>query len=159
MYTIQNACKAFCHPCRAIAVDESMVASKGASMSQYYTAQHRTLKWYMKLFLHFLDIAATNAHLLHKELMQSMQKDSMTHKAFLEELTAQLCDVTMKTEKAPVKNASNTHKPLCGPRAYRKVCAYCRTQGKQVKTPWMCKVCDVHLCLLPERNCYDAWHP
>ena len=128
---------------------------------QYYTTQHRTVKWYRKLFLHFLDIAATNAYLLHRELMQNMQKDSMTHKTFLEELTAQLCSVTVKTEKTPVKNVSNVpiHKPFCGPRAYRKVCVYCKTQGKKVKTPWMCKVCDVYLCVLPERNCYDAWHP
>ena len=96
----------------------------------YYTTQHKTVRWYRKIFLHFLDIAATNAYLLHKALMQNMHKDNMTHKAFLEELTAQLCGVTMKTEKAPVKNASNIHKPVCGPRANRKICAYCRTQGK-----------------------------
>ena len=49
---------------------------------QYYTTQHKTLMWYKKVFFHFLDIAATNAYLLHKELTQNMQKDRMSHKAF-----------------------------------------------------------------------------
>ena len=45
---------------------------------QYYTTQHKTLKWYRKLFLHFLDIAATSTYILPKEIMQ---QDSMTHRA------------------------------------------------------------------------------
>lgn len=64
------------------------------------------MKWYRRLFLHFLDISATNAYILHKELMK---QDSMTQKAFMEELIAQLCGVTQKT---PVKKASVVHVPV-----------------------------------------------
>ena len=39
-----------------------------------------------------------NAYLLDKLLMQNMHKDSMTHKAFMEELIAQLCGVPLKTQ-------------------------------------------------------------
>ncbi|XP_066538106.1 piggyBac transposable element-derived protein 4-like [Hoplias malabaricus] len=129
----------------------------------YYTTQHKTLKWYRKLFLHFLDIAATNAYVLHKELLQ---QDSMTQKAFMEELTAQLCAVTQKT---PVKTASAAHMPVPGVDLVtdqrmkatigRKTCVHCRKHGgKQVKTPWKCEECDVYLCLQPDRNCFRAWH-
>ena len=76
---------------------------------QYYTVQHKTLKWYRKLLYHFLDIAATNAYLLHKELMQNMHKDSMTHKSFIEELAAQLCSKGACTEHTTSSQAS-----LCG---------------------------------------------
>uniref|UniRef100_A0A9J7X5K1 PiggyBac transposable element-derived protein domain-containing protein n=1 Tax=Cyprinus carpio carpio TaxID=630221 RepID=A0A9J7X5K1_CYPCA len=55
---------------------------------QYYSTQHKTMKWYRKLFLHFLDIAATNAFIVHKELY-----GTMTHKEFMEELIAELCGV------------------------------------------------------------------
>ncbi|XP_031427813.1 uncharacterized protein LOC105902382 isoform X2 [Clupea harengus] len=136
---------------------------------QYYTTQHKTVKWYRKLFLHFLDIAATNAYLLHKELhMQNVHKDSMSHKVFMEQLIAQLCDVPVKTARtaAPVRNASHVHKPVCAvedgkkARDNRKGCAYCRLhRGKYAKTLWKCKACDVYLCLIPERNCFDDWHP
>ncbi|XP_030640078.1 piggyBac transposable element-derived protein 4-like [Chanos chanos] len=134
---------------------------------QYHAAQHKTLKWYRKLFLHFLDIAATNAYILHKELQQ---QDSMTPKAFMEELTAQLCGVTQKRQKTPVKKASCVHVPVPGAEvvadsrtrasAGRRTCAYCRGErGKNTKTPWKCKACDVYLCLQPDRNCFEAWHP
>lgn len=148
-------------------VEEFMGGFPG-ELIQYYTAQHKTMKWYRKLFIHFLDIAATNAYLLHKELMQNMHKDSMTQKAFREELTEQLCGVT-QTQKAPVKEDSDLHIPVCGvelntdggkkARANRKTCAYCRKhRGKQAKTLWKCRACHVYLCLLPERNCFNAWH-
>ncbi|XP_031435713.1 piggyBac transposable element-derived protein 4-like isoform X1 [Clupea harengus] len=171
----QGVCSSQSFPCPSPVVEYNKFMG-GVYLSdqliQYYTAQHTTVKWYRKLFLHFLDIAATNAYLLHKELMQNMQKNSMTHKAFMEELIAQLCGVSLKTptQKAPVKSSSQVHKPVCEAelntddgkkeRVNRKTCAYCRMhRGKQTKTPWKCKACDVYLCLLPERNCFDAWHP
>ncbi|KAG7468535.1 hypothetical protein MATL_G00143720 [Megalops atlanticus] len=128
---------------------------------QYHTTQHKTLKWYRKLFLHFLDIAATNAYILHKELVQ---QDSMTHTAFMEELTAQLCGVPQKT---PAKKASGVHVPVSGAElvtdrrmkatAGRKTCVHCGMhRRKQTKTPWKCKACDVYLCLQPDRNCFEA---
>uniref|UniRef100_A0A3B3S5R5 PiggyBac transposable element-derived protein domain-containing protein n=1 Tax=Paramormyrops kingsleyae TaxID=1676925 RepID=A0A3B3S5R5_9TELE len=129
---------------------------------QYYTTQHKRMKWYRKLFLHFLDISATNAYIIHREIMQ---QDSMTHKAFMEELTAQLCDVTLNV---PTK-MSGVHVPVLGAElstdgrmkatSGRKTCMNCRRHGgNKTKTPWKCAACDVQLCLQPDRNCFEAWH-
>lgn len=49
---------------------------------KYYTAQ-----WYRNLFYRFLDITITNRHILHKE----QETKSLSHEAFMEELTADLC--------------------------------------------------------------------
>ncbi|KAJ8399418.1 hypothetical protein AAFF_G00411300, partial [Aldrovandia affinis] len=127
---------------------------------QYYTAQHKTMKWYRKLFLHFLDIAAINAYLLHKELSSLGQREAMTHKAFQEELIAQLCGVS---QKVPRQQATFDHVPVptgkktmaVGKRATvgRKKCVLCK-----MCTPWECKVCDVPLCLQLTRNCFEKWH-
>ncbi|KAJ8367236.1 hypothetical protein AAFF_G00323820 [Aldrovandia affinis] len=127
---------------------------------QYYTAQHKTMKWYRKLFLHFLDIAAINAYLLHKELSSLGQREAMTHKAFQEALTAQLCGVS---QKVPRKRATYDHVPVptgkqtvdVGKRATlgRKKCVLCK-----MCTPWECEVCDMPLCLQLTRNCFATWH-
>ncbi|XP_035241192.1 piggyBac transposable element-derived protein 4-like [Anguilla anguilla] len=135
---------------------------------QYYTTQHKTMRWYRKLFLHFLDIAATNAYILHKELSSLGQQEAMPHKAFMEELTAQLCGVSQKApnvtrrecyDHVPVPTASQTLDASKVASIGRKTCKLCRMDfGKKQNTPWKCKECDVPLCLQPDRNCFAKWH-
>ncbi|XP_042601397.1 piggyBac transposable element-derived protein 4-like [Cyprinus carpio] len=128
---------------------------------QYYTAQHKTLKWYRKIFLHFLDIAATNSYMIHKELY-----GNMTHKEFMEQLIAELCGVS---PKIPQKRASSDHVPVPGAplssdtrkiaSSGRRICVHCKAaHGKKKQTPWKCQACDVHLCLQLTRNCFQEWH-
>lgn len=129
---------------------------------QYYTTQHKTLKWYRKLFYHFLDIAATNSYILYKHLGQDRR---LTHKDFMEELVAELCGVKDET---PVKATSGLHFAVPGVEvaekrmkatAGRKYCAYCTLQGeRRSKTPWKCQDCNVYLCIQPDRNCFKNWH-
>ncbi|XP_059384611.1 piggyBac transposable element-derived protein 4-like [Carassius carassius] len=124
---------------------------------QYYSTQHKTMKWYRKLFLHFLDIAASNAYILHKELY-----GTMTHKEFMEELIAELCGVS---QKIPPKRTSADHEPIpgseqpSGATAGRRTCVLCKVKhGKRQDTPWKCQACDVHLCVQLKRNCFLEWH-
>lgn len=67
---------------------------------QHYSVHRKSMCWYWTLFFHFLDIAATNSFLLHKELCREKQKEPVTHRVFLEELTAQLCGVTVTVPPA-----------------------------------------------------------
>ncbi|XP_058622801.1 piggyBac transposable element-derived protein 4-like [Onychostoma macrolepis] len=128
---------------------------------QYYAAQHKTMKWYRKIFLHFLDIAANNAFILHKELL-----GSMTHDQFMEELIAELCGLS---QKAAPKQFSTDHVPVPGAQLTsnvrriatvgRRICVHCKAvHGKKQQTPWKCQACDVHLCLQLNRNCFQEWH-
>lgn len=131
---------------------------------QYYTVHHRA-SWYKTLFLHFIDIAATNSYLLHKELCKENLQQPMTYRIFLEELTAQLCGVTVDI---PSPRAQSDHVPVptsqqteASKRASygRKSCVHCRHTRKVTQsTPWKCKACDVALCLVPNRNCFEKWH-
>uniref|UniRef100_A0A0E9WL37 PiggyBac transposable element-derived protein 4 C-terminal zinc-finger domain-containing protein n=1 Tax=Anguilla anguilla TaxID=7936 RepID=A0A0E9WL37_ANGAN len=121
-----------------------------------------------EIVLHFLDIAATNAYILHKELSSLGQQEAMPHKAFMEELTAQLCGVSQKAPNVtrresyghvPVPTASQTLDASKVASIGRKTCILCRTDfGKKQNTPWKCKECDVPLCLQPDRNCFAKWH-
>ncbi|KAF4086475.1 hypothetical protein AMELA_G00106810 [Ameiurus melas] len=135
-------------------------------LTRYYTTQHKTLKWYRKMFLHFLDIATFNAYVLHKELALQRQEVVSSHKAFTEELIAQLCGGMPRTP--PVEPESCDHVPVrlsdsdVGTVASsgRRSCVLCRkTLGrKSSSTPWKCKACGVPLCLQLTRNCFQLWH-
>jgi ribosomal protein L31 len=128
---------------------------------QYYTAQHKTMKWYRKIFLHFLDIASTNSFIVHKEL-----HGNLSHKEFMEQLITELCGVSQTT--AP-KRTNSDHVPVPGAELTsegrdvatvgRRNCVHCTTvRGKRQLTPWKCQACNVHLCLQLNRNCFQEWH-
>ncbi|KAK9522077.1 hypothetical protein VZT92_018567 [Zoarces viviparus] len=131
---------------------------------QHYV-HHKTMRWYRTLFFHFLDIAATNSFLLHKELCREKQEQPMTHRAFLQELTAQLCGVTVAV---PPAQAHSGHLPVpisdqpdASKRASygRRTCLHCRqTRQVRLSTPWKCMECDVALCVIADRNCFKEWH-
>lgn len=130
-----------------------------------YSVHHKSMRWYRTLFFHFLDIAATNSYLLHKELCREKQQEPMTHRAFLEELTAQLCGVTVAVAPAQAQSshlpvAICTQQDISRRASYgRKTCIHCRrTRKVGQSTPWKCKECDVALCLIADRNCFEAWH-
>ncbi|XP_028279403.1 piggyBac transposable element-derived protein 4-like [Parambassis ranga] len=132
---------------------------------QYYSVHHTTMRWYRTMFYHFLDIAATNAYILHKELCKEKKRAPGTHREFLQELTAQLCGVSMAV---PPAKAPEQHLPVAvseqtdvSKRASygRRTCVHCRhTIQKLQSTPWKCQVCEVALCLIADRNCFQKWH-
>ncbi|XP_039521796.1 piggyBac transposable element-derived protein 4-like [Pimephales promelas] len=128
---------------------------------QYNTTQQKTMKWYRKVFLHFLDIASTNSFILHNEL-----HGNLSHKEFMEQLITELCGVSQKT--AP-KRINSDHVPVPGAKLTsdnrdvatvgRRTCVHCTTaRGKRYLTPWKCQACNVHLCLKLNRNCFQEWH-
>ncbi|XP_039521764.1 piggyBac transposable element-derived protein 4-like [Pimephales promelas] len=128
---------------------------------QYNTTQQKTMKWYRKVFLHFLDIASTNSFILHNEL-----HGNLSHKEFMEQLITELCGVSQKT--AP-KRTNSDHVPVPGAKltsddrdvatAGRRTCVHCKVvRGKRLDTAWKCQACNVHLCLKLNRNCFQEWH-
>ncbi|XP_061095797.1 piggyBac transposable element-derived protein 4-like [Conger conger] len=132
---------------------------------QYRTEHKKTARWYRTLFFHFMDIAATNGYLLHRELRQASALQPMTRREFQEELTAQLC---RGTSESPPPQEVCMHMPVrisqqrdqsqkassgC------KTCIHCRESRHVYQlTPWQCNECQVPLCLIVDRNCFEEWH-
>ncbi|XP_045922875.1 piggyBac transposable element-derived protein 4-like isoform X1 [Micropterus dolomieu] len=139
---------------------------------QYTTAHHKVMRWYKTMFLHFVDIAACNSYILHKELCAEQETNPLTHRAFMEELSAQLArvpletqfpEITMvankKTEHIPVPIAPlDPDKPEHRPADVRKYCEHCKVGKGYNKTPWQCGACKVPLCNFLERPCFAQWH-
>lgn len=131
---------------------------------QDYSTHRRTAHWYRTMMLHFLDIAATNAFILHCEISKSKQLRSMTHKDFMVKLVSQLCGIdktgvplNRSAEHVPVPIATVTESKQKASKGRLK-CVHCSMNRKRNDTPWKCKACDVPLCLVPDRNCYMEWH-
>ncbi|XP_049425710.1 piggyBac transposable element-derived protein 4-like [Epinephelus fuscoguttatus] len=132
---------------------------------QYYSTHRKTARWYQTLFLHFVDIAVTNAYIMHCEMSRKQQVQPMTHKNFLTQLVSELCGVD-KTG-TPI-NRSNQHVPVAiatvtdaSQKATqgRRACQRCQQVDKKRNlTPWRCKSCDVPLCVIVDRNCFEEWH-
>ncbi|XP_030012473.1 piggyBac transposable element-derived protein 3-like [Sphaeramia orbicularis] len=131
---------------------------------QYYSTLRKSACWYKTILLHFLDIASTNAFILHREISSIKKVQPMTHKDFMVELLCQLCGVdnsgvpqSRKTSHVPVPIAS-TIDPSQKATKGRLKCKHCLENNKRSDTPWKCEACDVALCLVVDRNCFREWH-
>ncbi|KAM3837926.1 piggyBac transposable element-derived protein 4-like [Diretmus argenteus] len=80
---------------------------------QYYTTHRRSDCWYRTLFFHFVDIATTNAYIMHRDITDTHQAQHKSHKDFQAELVSQLCGVEIT---APA-NRKVSHVPVPCPQS------------------------------------------
>ncbi|XP_029299578.1 piggyBac transposable element-derived protein 4-like [Cottoperca gobio] len=127
----------------------------------YYTVLHKTQRWYKTFFFHFMDIAIVNAFLLHKAIDIGKGNKPLSQRAFRETLAQQLAKVGSSSTARPVPPPSTSspeahHKPVYisgDSTSGRLKCKHCHA-----KTPLKCSSCNVALCLVSGRDCYNAWH-
>lgn len=120
-----------------------------------------TVKQYtcMTLFHHFVDIAMTNSYILHKEMCAVTHDALRKHQDFQELLSAELMGVPLDFSPAQkqynytlVVIAPSEDQSKKGTAGWRK-CILCKRS-----TPFECKACQVPLCVIVDRNYYDAYH-
>lgn len=133
------------------------------ALIQYYSVQWKTKIWYKTFFYHFVDIAIVNSYILFKFIRGRRSEKVLTQKQFREALMKEM----VAEAGAPTSSAAPrpTVSSCCMPLYYggnatdlRKVCVVCRGNGKKVKTPIYCSVCNVALCLTSNRNCFIEYH-
>ncbi|XP_067101180.1 piggyBac transposable element-derived protein 4-like [Osmerus mordax] len=123
-----------------------------------YNLNRKTQSWYKAFFHYFLDIAMVNAFLLHTDIATVEGQVPLTQKAFRETLAEELAEVGCHTGRAKVPSAPPTaHHRLVhisgDSTAGRLKCRNCGA-----KTPVKCYTCDMALCFVPKRDCYNDWH-
>ncbi|XP_058875953.1 piggyBac transposable element-derived protein 4-like isoform X1 [Acipenser ruthenus] len=130
-----------------------------------------TNRWYKTLFFQFVNIATANSFILHREICEQFGQQPDTQKMFLRALVFELAGelyplqttslaspYAMQHLPEPLARADATARRSKTTRG-RQSCVYCRrTEGKQIKTPWQCRSCDVPLCAIVDRNCFSKWH-
>ncbi|XP_069570766.1 piggyBac transposable element-derived protein 4 [Brachyistius frenatus] len=129
------------------------------ALIEYYKVIHKTQKWYKTFFYHFMDIAIVNAFILHKELAKAKGAVPMNQKAFRETLATELAAAGSPTTAKPAPPTPPQgahHRPvhISGSSTVGRLkCRHCHA-----KTPVKCSSCDVPLCFVPSRDCYNDWH-
>ncbi|XP_031159986.1 piggyBac transposable element-derived protein 4-like [Sander lucioperca] len=125
----------------------------------YYKVLHKTQRWYKTLFYHFMDIAIVNAFLLQKDLAIGKGEVPLHQKAFRETLAVELAEAgssSTATPGPPPAPRGAHHRPvhISGhSTAGRLKCRQCHA-----KTPVKCSSCDIPLCFVAGRDCYNDWH-
>ena len=141
-------------------------------MIAYYPFKRKQLKWWKKLFFHFMMMAATNAFVLYRETRNPAQKKKCHFSIFLQDIGQRLAEkgAIMAQERAtrvPSNRLTGRHFPDKIPPTEKKtnptrVCKVCSDRSKCVtgkagrkETCWWCPECSVALCL-PE--CFKVFH-
>lgn len=124
----------------------------------YYTVLRKTRKWYHTFFFHFLDIAVVNSFIIHQQLAALQNKRAKNQREFQEALACELADwmPSAASSAAPASHHSVHHRPkhiAQSKHASRRKCKSCHK-----KTPVICSACNVALCFLPHRDCFNNWH-
>lgn len=118
-------------------------------------------KWWHRLFFHFIDTAIVNSHVIYKQTTETniTMKDfrrkisrSLVSKTLVEKRAAQnkskISPVELKKNKPCVPNTIRLEQAAHQPqRGTRRRCARCSTKKNEVRTEWMCCVCNVPLYL------------
>lgn len=131
-------------------------------MTSYYSTPRKTIRWYMKLFFHLLDISVWNANYLYN--MSNNKK--MTYLEFRDEIIQTWIPEsgTPKPSSTATSSVDSTspgwsHHDIkeIKPRAR---CRYCSHRGKRVMSNYACSVCvdakgrSVGLC----PTCWKTYH-
>ncbi|XP_063065572.1 piggyBac transposable element-derived protein 4-like [Engraulis encrasicolus] len=153
------------------------------ALIKYYTVTHKTRRWYMKLFLHFVDIAVVNSFILHKETALAQGETPLTQKSFREFLCLELADFGKPQPDPPAETSSaDVSAEATGETPQAQAMSSCQclpvpvvdqlssdphlkaTQGRRkcvlcgMKTMFKCKACQVALCIIVDRLCFTTWH-
>lgn len=133
-----------------------------------YKIDRKSKKWWHRIFFYLLDAAVVNSFVLYKEL----QLETMTMKDFRREIVNFLVSkavvkqkrnsisetVTIKRSKPyvseQIRKTESAHQPQL---STRRRCALCSTLKKQIRTQWMCSVCNVPLCLGTKKNLFSGF--
>lgn len=138
-----------------------------------YKIDRKSKKWWFRLFWHFLDLTITNAYILYKEKELNPKLPLKKFRLLLVEqlVKHKIPNPRGRKRQSHVSDISHhgkpqvsldkrhsqaAHMPVFANESRR--CAHCSTKEDQRRTKWKCMTCNVPLCLLPERNCFQRYH-
>lgn len=133
-------------------------------ISSFDAARSHLKKYYKQIYLRFLDIAVLNSFIIHKKLggKNTLLKFKIE---LIKKLIEKYSENTSKAGRyapssSPLRLTAR-HFPNFTPPKEGKPgrsslrCRVCAARGKRKDTSYMCKECDVGLCIVP---CFEIYH-
>lgn len=125
-------------------------------MISYYSTPRKTIRWYLKLFFHLMDVALWNSHFLYKKATGK----KISYLNFREEVASAMVDLHKPLDDITARRNMPTqpHFPVkCNK---RKRCRQCSKDRKKTLTWFVCDTCkdkeqEIGLCAHP---CFANYH-
>ena len=145
---------------------------RGDQLMGYYNVGRRSKKWWKRVFAYLLEVSILNAYVLQKFKKGETEKDFLS---FRLALATQLVGTYRRSHSGRPRSlehkqqlrldTTRSHLPECV--ASKRDCVVCSKMRNKLgisrkeyrhESCIKCIVCDVHLCLNRERNCYKIYH-
>lgn len=144
-------------------------------LKSFYELDRKCRKWWHRIFWYLVDICVLNSYKLYDETCATNERMSL--KNFRLDVASGLIGTNIPQsnlrrsgQRAPLQplphykvNVSKEnrykncdHMPIFVG-TYRR-CGNCSTKTNDQRTKLICSVCDIPLCLKPERNCFKEFH-
>jgi len=134
-----------------------------------YQSRRKTLKWYKKIFFHLQDLAVFNFFVLCKKFVSP----DITYLKYLLKLKSEIFEAHQVTKTRPRRKISQipnksrrmegAHMPqkICKDNDYvkQRKCFFCGLLKQGKVTSFICKQCNVRLCIGSEgNNCFEKFN-
>ena len=131
-----------------------------SQLCKYYTHNHRTLKWWKRVFIGLLDICLVNATIVYNSIPTNNRLSSLDFRVKVIEglLSTWKHNSTQHTGQLscvsrPARH--HTHFPGRNVSGKKQNCVVCSTKATRKQTRMICKSCYEPMCVVP---CFEKFH-
>lgn len=133
-------------------------------MVRTYSVSRQSKKWWFRLFYYFLDMSVANSFILYQN---SPNHDELSELNYIEKLSLALIGTFSRDDEVQTGPQRKRTKALTIPRLTsgnhwpknakkQRECQQCKHSGKKARrSSYICKSCNVHLCI---DSCFERYH-
>lgn len=127
------------------------------SGSSHYFFEHKSNRWYIRIFMHFLEIALRNSYILYSKDTNSNINFINFRKSVARALVKKMRErkrISKTKGKITLFTSSNMNPQFCklAKRTQKRYCKLHSERKEKIQSRFYCETCDITVCLIP---CYD----
>ena len=141
------------------------VALMDQRTASYRLDQKSSVRFYLQIFFDLMDIRCLNSYLIysmkHPNKLCLVDYKIVVAKNLIQNRQGRKRAVPMSRpskRKNQPESIDNHGGHLPDYQTMRKRCVYCAMEGKENRTFVICLACNIPLCLVKERNCFQKHH-